>query len=186
MPQPSYLRALIIFLALTVSSLAGAQAPAPHVPGEFCADLHGATATDYYCTSSVLNSQSGAYSVDHLFSNTNSDAWVEGAAGQGIGEWILIDFKQPRSVSAIIIRNGYQKTPELFARNSRVKRFKVTTSNGESRNVDIKDVRGEQTIPISPPVKANWIKFVIDDVYPGAAHDDTVIDKLWVTSANAP
>lgn len=192
MTEPLYSRALFIqtfavLFALTISAAAHAQSPAPHVPGEFCADLHGASATDYYCASSLLDSRwSRAYSVDHLFSNSNREAWVEGAEGPGIGEWILIDFKEPRSVSAILVRNGYQKTAKLFARNGRVRRFKVTMSNGESRDVDIKDMMDEQRIPIDPPVRINWIKFVIDDVYPGSAHDDTAIDKLWVTSGPAP
>lgn len=180
-----YIRTLATLFALTIGGTAHAQLPAPHVQGEYCADLHGASATDYYCTSSVLDGRSGAYSVDHLFSNTNQEAWVEGAAGQGIGEWIVIDFKEPRSVSAIIVRNGYQKTPKLFAKNGRVRRFKVTTSNGESRSVDIKDVTGEQRIPLDPPIKTNWIKFAIDDVYPGTAYTDTAITKLWVTSSPA-
>jgi hypothetical protein len=191
MTEPLYIRALAVLLALTISAAAQAQSqvqsPAPHVPGEFCADLHGASATDYYCTSSLLDARwSRDYGVDHLFSNSNREAWVEGAPGQGIGEWIVIDFKEPRMVSAILIRNGYQKTPKLFARNGRVKRFKVTMSNGESRNVDIRDAMEEQRIPIDPPVRINWIKFVIDDVYPGSAHDDTAITKLWVTSGPVP
>lgn len=186
MTEPLYVRTLAVLFALTIGAAARAQSPAPHVPGEYCADLHGASATDYYCTSSVLDARSGAYSVDHLFSNSNREAWVEGVAGQGTGEWIVIDFKEPRSVSAVLIRNGYQKTPRLFARNGRVKRFKVTMSNGESRAVDIRDVTDQQTIPINPPVRASWIKFVIDDVYPGSAHDDTAITKLWVTSSPAP
>jgi hypothetical protein len=162
---------------------AQAQAPAPHVAGEYCADLRGATGVDYYCASSVLGSQSrNQYGVDNLFSNTSKEAWVEGVPGQGIGEWVTIDFKELRSVKAVILRNGYQKRPDLFAKNSRVRKFKIVTSTGETRDIDLKDTMDLQTIPIDPPVTTTWIKFVVDDVYPGASYTDTAVTKLFVTS----
>lgn len=99
-----------------------AVTPRPRVAGEKCATLRGQTGTDLYCASSVLAPQFGnTYGVGHLFSNKTGEAWVEGKPGQGIGEWITIDFGELRLVKALIVRNGYQKSSAVFVKNNRVK-----------------------------------------------------------------
>jgi hypothetical protein len=174
-------------LSTAVANAAGAGKPAqplPHVAGEKCKALRGQTGTDFYCASSVLAPQSGSsYGVDHLFSNKTSEAWVEGKPGQGIGQWITIDFKEPREVKALIIRNGYQKDSDTFAKNSRVSKLRLVFSEGETRMIDVPDNMDLQTIAIDPPVRSFWVQFIIDDVYPGGAYSDTAITKLFLTSA---
>ncbi|MDF2119419.1 discoidin domain-containing protein [Roseiarcaceae bacterium H3SJ34-1] len=182
------------FLAATVFSTALAMAaqgskdakpaqPRPRAAGEKCSVLRGQTGTDFYCASSVLAPQSGSsYGVDHLFSNKTGEAWVEGKPGQGIGQWITIDFKAPREVKALIIRNGYQKDSETFSKNSRISRLRLVFSEGETRAIAVPDTMDLQTIAIDPPVRSFWVQFIIDDVYPGSAYSDTAISKLFVTS----
>src|SRR5262249_53410463 len=76
--------------------------PLPRVRGQRCAILHGALNTEYYCASSVLQPRGRIrYTVDHLFSNSNAETWVEGKRGPGIGEWITIAFKERRLIKAV-------------------------------------------------------------------------------------
>jgi hypothetical protein len=174
------------FLTVTVAP-AHAQGvshpPRPHVAGEKCATLKGLTGTDFYCASSVRKPESGnVYGVSNLFSNKTAEAWVEGKPGQGIGEWIAIDFKEKRLVKAVIIRNGYQKNSDVFSKNSRVKRLRLVFSQGEKQTISLHDSMDLQTIALDAPVSAYWVQFIIDDVYPGRAYSDTAITKLFVTS----
>jgi hypothetical protein len=157
--------------------------PRPRGRGERCATLHGATATEYYCASSVLRPQGGnRYTVDHLFSNSGAETWAEGKRGPGIGEWITIAFKERRLVEAVIIRNGYQKNQNTFSKNGRVRQFRLVFSQGETQTLAIEDTMELQRIPLEPAVPAYWVQFIIDEVYPGSAYEDTSITKLWVTN----
>jgi hypothetical protein len=165
------------------AAASAALTPRPHAAGEKCATLKGQTGTDYYCASSVRAPQSGnSYGVDHLFSNTSSEAWVEGKPGEGVGEWITIEFHEFRLVKAVIARNGYQKSPDIFKKNGRVSRLRLVFSQGETRTLTLADNMDLQKIALDPAVSATWVQFIIDDVYPGSAYSDTAITKLWVTA----
>lgn len=160
-----------------------AKTPLPHVKGQKCATLRGQTATDYYCASSVRKRQAGnRYGVDRLFSNLSSEAWVEGKRGQGIGEWITIDFRELRAVKAVIVRNGYQKSADTFAKNSRVQKLRLVFSQGTEQTLTLQDNMDLQRIAIDPAVSAYWVQFIIDEVYPGTTYADTALTKLWLTS----
>jgi hypothetical protein len=159
------------------------QAPPPHTRDEKCAALRGQSGTDFYCASSVLAPQLGnTYSISNLFNNTTGEAWVAGKHGQGLGEWITIDFKELRLVKAVIIRNGYQKNPDIFSKNSRVRKLRLVFSQGETQTIVPQDNMDLQRIPLDPVVSAYWVQFIIDDVYPGSSYPDTAISKLFVTA----
>jgi hypothetical protein len=159
----------------------------PRAAGEACAVLHGATSSDSYCASSVLRPQLGnSYGTANLFSNDNAEAWVEGRPGAGIGEWITIEFPELRLVRAVIVRNGYQKTRDIFLRNARVRRLRLVFSGGETEILTLRDSMDLQTLTLASPVRAWWVQLVVEDVYPGTRYDDTAITKLFLTSERAP
>jgi hypothetical protein len=120
--------------------------------------------------------------VQNLFSSNDATAWVHGTHKTGIGQWILIEFDGFRSVSGITIRNGYQKNADVYNGNSRVKEIRILFSQGESKMVLLEDRQSEQTIPINPPIRAYWVKFSIEAVFPGTRWPDTAISKLQVIS----
>lgn len=160
-----------------------ARAPRPRATNEVCATLRGATGTDNYCASSMLSGQLGnSYGVRNLFGNSNAEAWVEGKPGQGVGEWVTIEFPDVRLVKALIIRNGYQKNRDIFEKNSRVRTLRLVFSDGETQRVSLRDSMDQQTITLNRPVRAQWVQFIIDDIYPGNRYTDTAITKLFVTS----
>ena len=69
----------------------------PGSAGERCA-RNGA---ETYCVSSVLPSQFGnSYGPENLFKQTDGVAWVEGKPGQGVGEWITVEFDALRTVNS--------------------------------------------------------------------------------------
>jgi hypothetical protein len=162
--------------------MAGAATARPGARNEQCATLRGATGTDFYCASSVRAPQFGnQYGVEHLFNNTTGDAWVAGRPG-GIGEWIRIDFKEFRLVTAVIVRNGYQKNPDIFSKNGRVRKFRLVFSEGQTQSIAPQDSMDLQRIALDPAVEAHWVRFIIDEVYPGSRYPDVAISKLFVTA----
>lgn len=151
----------------------------PGAPNEICA-RNGA---ETYCVSSMLPGQfNNAYGPANLFSGPQGVAWVEGRPGQGVGEWVSVEFDSPRRVRSFVFRNGYQKDEDIYRKNGRVRRLLLQTSSGERIPLELEDRSGVQTWTLTKPVEARWLKFVIDDVYPGSRYTDTALSKLTVNS----
>jgi hypothetical protein len=162
------------------------QTPRPRAPAEQCDVRQGSNGTERYCASSVLAPQFGnSYNVRNLFSGGDALAWVEGQAGQGIGEWIVVEFSAPRRITGLAINNGYQKNQDIYYKNSRVRRIDVRFSQGQSETLALADRFGTQDLAFTTPVVATWLQIIIRDVYPGAKYTDTAISKLFVQSAAA-
>jgi len=160
-----------------------ARPPAPPVSSANCASFDGSAGADRYCASSALAAEAGnSYGVRNLFAGSAAAAWVEGAPGQGLGEWISVEFDGQRLVRSVTLQNGYQKNSDIFSKNSRVKRLRLVFSQGETKSFTLRDELGPQTLSIEPPLKAFWIQLIIDDVFPGSKYTDTAISKLFVAS----
>jgi hypothetical protein len=150
-----------------------------------CAERRVIAGVDRYCASSVLPAQgANQYGVQNLFGDPGA-AWVEGAPGLGISEWISVEFDASREVVSVTIQNGYQKNADIFSKNTRVRRLRATFSEGETLLLPLEDKMGAQTIPLARPISAKWVQFVIEDVYPGTRYTDTAISKLSIASERA-
>ena len=150
-----------------------------------CAERRVAAGVDRYCASSALPTQgANRYGVENLFSDANT-AWVEGVPGLGISEWISVEFDAMREVASVTLQNGYQKSPDIFAKNTRVRRLRAVFSEGETLTLALEDKMGAQMIPLDRPIRAQWVQFFIEDVYPGTRYTDTAISKLSIASERA-
>ncbi len=163
--------------AQRVGPPAPADAPRPRAANESCS-RSGDMAI---CTSSVLAASHGiAYGPGNLTDGDDSTAWVEGSSGQGAGEFVVIEFDTARAVRGLAIKNGYDKNPDIFAKNSRVKDIELRFSTGDSLQATLKDAPGAQPIALSSPVEAKWVELIIRSVYPGSKYSDTAINELGV------
>lgn len=119
------------------------------------------------------------YGPTRLLDGDPATAWCEGAKGPGVGEVVVVPL--PGS-GPLEIRDGYGKSPELFAQNARVRRVEVALlgSGWEApaqytvvaatpvlgrREVELKDVDGWQELPLpewsaptgwAPSLPAGW------------------------------
>ena len=124
--------------------------------------------------------QGNIYGPRNLTDGNDKTAWVEGSDGQGLGEFIVLEFNSERGVRGLTIRNGYDKSPDIFTKNSRVKDIELRFSSGDSIEATLKDAPGPQYVTMSQPIKAKWIELVIRSVYPGSKYSDTAINELSV------
>jgi len=162
-----------------VAERATMRPPRPSAPGESCAR----SGFETYCVSSMLKPQFGnSYDATNLFDASTGTAWVEGAPGNGIGEWVTVEFETLRLVKSIHVQNGYQKSPDIFAKNNRVRQLRVLFSGGESQIFILDDKLSAQLLGLRSPIAAFWLKFIIDDVWAGNKYTDTAITKLLVNS----
>lgn len=120
------------------------------------------------------------YSPNLLLDNNKKTAWVEGVKGDGIGEWIKLDFKKDIEISNIAILNGYGKTVNLYYKNNRVKKVKIEFSNGEHLIKKlICDMPRIQVIKLPKFIKTNYVKLTILEVEKGTEYKDTCISDLY-------
>lgn len=155
----------------------------PGSAGESCAR----NGSETYCVSSVLKPQFGnSYGVQNLFNASTGTAWVEGRDGNGVGEWITVEFDAMRVVKSINVQNGYQKSNDIFRKNNRVRQLRAVFSQGETQTFTLRDRLGSEVLTLPTPVRAYWVKFIIEDVWAGNTYADTAITKLVVSSERVP
>lgn len=146
---------------------------------EQCATQNGQFAETRFCVTSVLASQGeNKYGPEIFTESDEKKAWCEGVTGYGIGETVTIHFKPAVRVQEFTFLNGYQKSDETFANNSRVKQLRVQTSDGLATIVAVPDKKDAFTIKLPRAAKPQWVRFSIVDVYPGARGSDTCITEI--------
>lgn len=150
-------------------------------------------ACSWYCgggpkkqeASSFLSPQNGnTYFASNAHDFDLRTAWVEGAKGYGIGEYIEYYFEalSPR-ITEIRIYNGYFKSEQAWEDNSRVKRFKLYVNNRPYAILELYDTRAAQFFPVEPlqsKIKGKdlVLKFEISDVFKGKKWEDVAISEI--------
>ena len=126
----------------------------------------------------------GQYQAWMAVDGSRETAWVEGAAGAGIGEWIMLTFPGTIEIHSIGMDIGYNRNADTFAKNNRIKRATLIFSNGERIELGFADRRGLQTIPLvrapGPNIETTYVKVVIEEVYRGSRYDDTCLSEIEV------
>ena len=144
--------------------------------------------------SSSLSSQgTNTYEAINAHDLNYENAWVEGAKGYGIGEYLTYHFKaaSPR-VTDIIIVNGYVKSVSAYRNNSRVKKLRVYLNDLPLAVLNLEDRIANQVFkldPIGTSDRSDWdameklpdwkLKFEILEVYKGTKYDDVVISEIY-------
>jgi hypothetical protein len=153
----------------------------PSSPYETCSRYGEYT----YCVSSVLPPQYGfSYGPEKLTDGRLDTAWVpgQGIRGDGIGEWVVIEFGQPQSISAIQILNGYHKNVAIYAKNNRVQDLEIALSNGHRQLAKLADSPGSQVIELNVTSQVEWVQLIIRSVYRGTLYRDTAITELRIVA----
>ncbi|MDR1834910.1 MAG: hypothetical protein LBQ96_03820 [Fusobacteriaceae bacterium] len=114
-------------------------------------------------------------------------AWVEGVRGQGEGQWIELYFAETE-LNAIYIQNGYWKTPERLAQNSRLQRILVEFADGGAEEFVLPDPVRENywemiTTPgtrldLLRPHRTNFVRIRILATYRGSRWTDTCVSEI--------
>lgn len=115
---------------------------------------------------------------ENLIDGNLSTGWVEGSPGQGIGESVTVYFDGMHLVSGIQIYAGYQKSWDLYNKNSRPEGIYVGFSDGSGESHTLADVYDVQNIQFANSVLTDRIILRVDSVYPGNKYEDTVISEI--------
>jgi len=112
-------------------------------------------------------------------------AWVEGVAGPGVGQWLMLSFPGTIEVHSVGLDVGYDKNADIFAKNNRIKRATLIFSNGDRVELGFADRRGMQTgFPWfrgpGQNIQTTYVKVVVEEVFPGWKYDDTCLAEIEV------
>ena len=116
------------------------------------------------------------YDAANVLDKNLGSAWLEGATGAGINEWIRCDFDREVKLRRILIAPGYFKSPQVWAKNNRLAAATVHFSDGSSREFRFPDRMEEQGLEVKG-VRASWVRIVIKEVYFGT-DPDTAISQV--------
>jgi len=137
-----------------------------------------------YTSSSFLIEGDIRYEAENLRIIRPDLPWVEGVKGDGIGEYVEMEWGY--DINGLIIVNGFisLNRPELYSYNNRVKLIRINIDgSSEYSEYEIKDATDPQIIKLSNPGKK--IKLQIVDVYKGSRWDDTCISMIQGISIGA-
>lgn len=126
--------------------------------------------------SSILPDQAGnSYAARNIMDGDASTAWCEGVKGDGIGEWIKIDFGSVQKLKGFELINGLAKSSNAFQANNRVKRMKLEFSNGQTMMID-NDFISNQFL--DKPIHTSFVKITIEAVERGSKYHDTCMSEI--------
>jgi hypothetical protein len=135
-------------------------------------------------SSHLPTDQGGQYQSWMATDGRLDSSWVEGVAGAGVGEWLLLTFPGEIEVHSISLDVGYDRDADIFFKNNRIKTVTLVFSNGESLQLGFADERGMQTVPLvrapGPNIETTTVQVVIDEVFPGTKYDDTCLAEIEV------
>ena len=137
--------------------------------------------------SSTLPAQ-GEFRYDAANVNDNDweNAWSEGAAGPGVGEWLEIEPDVAQPLRAITIRPGYGKSEQLFRANARPKRIAVSLNGEFEFDAEVPDRMDDARIPVTGYTKpVNKLRLTFKEVYPGSRHQDLCVSAVSLRVALA-
>ena len=129
--------------------------------------------------STTLQDDGHNYDAANVLDGDDGTAWVEGAKGYGIGEWVELSASAPQLCFGLSIEAGYMKDYDTFAKNGRVRTLRVeadgqTVYEGELRDEEL----ANQIIPFSQAVEASALRITILGTYPGEKYEDTCISEI--------
>jgi len=137
------------------------------------------------------------YSVANLNDSDINTAWVTRLKENG-GIWLKMIFEKPVYVKNLYLRNGYQKSKNLFLDNARVKQLvveKIIIGDENQYPLDntfnVDDTINAQELSLEKRwtesvnlFKTQELRIYISDVYNGRISQDVCISELSVSYSN--
>jgi serine/threonine-protein kinase len=118
------------------------------------------------------------YEAEKTLDGSMLTAWIEGAEGPGVGEWIRFDFDKEVKLRRILIAPGYFKSLQVWQKNNRVAAAVFHFSDGNSREYRFPNLMEEQKIDTGG-VRTKWVRVEIKQIYfADSDSEDTAISQV--------
>ena len=122
------------------------------------------------------------YFVENTLDGDPTTAWNDNVEGPGIGQTLTFRFADRVRLARIKLLNGYQKPPDLFARNARIERLHLVTDT-KTAAVTLDDSEVWQTVRLRARTASVTLR--IDSVYPGTSFSDVGLSEIVFFGSSA-
>lgn len=167
-----FLKELVPFTSATLPAAPVATKPAETTAANRPIKIMKASATSF------LKEPNQTYPASQAVDGDTKTCWAEGVPGYGHNEGIDIVFDDVYDIKGFNIWTGYQKSEDLFYKNTRPVGFMVRSSDGYSYYHEVKDIMGMQRVEFKKPVKARSIMITLMEFRPGSKFEDTCISEI--------
>jgi TIR domain len=113
---------------------------------------------------------------NHAFDGKPASVWIP--ATSGVGEWIMVHFKSPMSITSVSIFGGSGVDKIRYQNHNRVRELRMTFDDGATEMLTLEDKMQFQRFEIRHPGMVESVKFEILAVYRGARFDLTPIAEI--------
>lgn len=121
------------------------------------------------------------YSPKQVIDQDFSTSWAEGIEGNGIGEWIKMQFPAAGRINTLGIVPGFAKNTNLYQENNRIKTAGLEFSDGTTITSELTDQYGLHFIEF-PTKNTSYIRLTIKDIYAGTKYTDSPVAELDIWS----
>lgn len=119
------------------------------------------------------------YPLNNLIDNNPATGWVAAGDKSGVGQSIIFKHFEARSISKIVLLNGYHKSQALYEANNRVASLEIKFSDGSSIPYTCVDDMVAIEILLDEPVQTSSVELRIQSIVSGTKYDDTVISGVY-------
>lgn len=130
-----------------------------------------------YTASSFENRPGSRRVASYAGDQRKSTAWAEGRSDSGIGEWLQMILPAPQTLQQITVINGCRRLGEKYILNHRVKRARLTFSNGSTQDVVLKDTHKPQVVKFRS-VRTRSVRLTITSIYKGKLGHTTCLTEM--------
>lgn len=132
-------------------------------------------------SSSTLRPERGVnYDPRQIMDGRQSTSWIEGTPGNGIEDWVQLNFDTAQNVRKVKLWVGLWTSPEYWARGNRPKEVELTFSDGSSSRHTLDDEMRAQTIDLGSAVSTTSVQVKVKSIYSGTTWHDTAISEVQV------
>lgn len=116
------------------------------------------------------------HSPNHAFDGNLVSVWIP--ATSGVGEWIMVHFKSPISITSVSILGGAGIDKAHYQNHNRVHELRMTFDDGATETLTLEDKMQFQRFEVRHPGMVESAKFEILSVFHGAKFDQTSISEI--------
>lgn len=108
---------------------------------------------------------------------------VEGAKGPDLGESLEVLLAEPVTLEGVELNGSCGLTPERRVMNHRLKKVRLTFSEGPPVVRELRDSSEAQMLTLPKPRTTSSLKVTVLEVYRGDKYDDACISELDLLTA---
>jgi len=118
----------------------------------------------------------GSYAPANLSDGITDSMWCEGAAEDGAGEWVELQFSGAQRVSKVTLVNGMGSGLPLWMKANRAARATLQFSDGSTQDVALKNTMLPQEVAFDPRTTTS-VKMTFTEVVRGKEYNDLCISE---------